>query len=309
MAGFIGDFGRALAGYLLDVVPAVAVGFLISGIVHEFLPSDWIERNMGGRGLRGILYATVVGTVAPVCCWGSLPIAVSLHKRGASLGPVLALLVATPATSITALIMTWQFFGPLFAAHLAVSVILMGIIIGLVGDLLRVVPREVEEEPACHHCSGESCCADHGPATFGTRIKSVLHYAYVEMPREIGVELVIGVALAAFVRVVTPVGTLMRNYLGGARAYVFAVIFGIIMYMCATMSVPLVDAFIRQGFAGGAGMTLLLVGPVTSYGTVLVLRKEFGLKVLLVYLGLLAILAILLGYVYTLLPGSVHAMI
>lgn len=301
MAGFFIDLGQALLGYLRDVVPAVAVGFLISGIVHEFLPSDWIERNMGGNGVRGILYATLVGTVAPVCCWGSLPIAVSLHKRGASLGPVLALLVATPATSITALIMTWQFFGPHFAAYLALAVIVMGIIIGLVGDLLRVKPREVEEEPACPHCSTVSCCAEHAPAGFGARLRSVLHYAYVEMPREIGVELLIGVALAAFVRVVAPVGTLMRNYLGGARAYIFAVIFGVIMYMCATMSVPLVDAFIRQGFAKGAGMTLLLIGPVTSYGTVLVLRKEFGLRILLIYLGMLAFLAILLGYVYTLL--------
>jgi len=301
MAEFLGNFGQALLGYLVDVVPAVAVGFLISGLVHEFLPADWIDRNMGGRGVRGILYATLVGTVAPVCCWGSLPIAVSLHKRGASLGSVLALLVATPATSVTALIMTWRFFGLHFAAYLAVSVIVMGIIIGLVGNLLKVRPREMVEEPACPHCSEETCCSDHGPRTLGARLKSVLHYAYIEMPREIGVELLIGIVLAAFVRVVTPVGTLMKNYLTGARAYVFAVVFGIIMYMCATMSVPLVDAFSRQGFAIGAGMTLLLVGPVTSYGTILVLRKEFGLRILLVYLGLLASLAILLGYLYTLL--------
>jgi uncharacterized membrane protein YraQ (UPF0718 family) len=197
--------------------------------------------------------------------------------------------------------MTWRFFGLQFAAYLAVSVIVMGIIIGLVGNLLKVRPREVEEGAACPHCSEASCCSEHGPASFGARLKSVLRYAYIDMPREIGVELLIGVVLAAFVRAVTPVGTLMRNYLGGARAYVFAVVFGIIMYMCATMSVPLVHAFREQGFATGAGMTLLLVGPVTSYGTILVLRKEFGLKILLVYLGLLGSLAILLGYIYALL--------
>ncbi len=300
MAAFLGDFGWALAGYLVEVVPAVAAGFLISGVVHEFLPADWIERNMAGRGLRGILIATVVGTVTPVCCWGSLPIAVSLHKRGASLGPVLALLVATPATSITALIMTWRFFGLGFAAYTGLAVILMGIIIGLVGDLLKVKPRVVDEEPPCPHCTAESCCAEHAPKGFGTRVVSVLHYAYVEMPREIGLELLAGVVLAAFVRTVAPLGTLMRTYLTGVRTYVFAVVFGVVMYMCATMSVPLVDAFIKQGFATGAGMTLLLIGPVTSYGTILVLRKEFGLRTLLVYLGLLAFLAVSLGYLYTL---------
>lgn len=300
LGGFLRDFASALAGYLIDVLPAVAAGFFISGLVHEFLPSDWIDRNMGGRGMRGILYATLVGTVAPVCCWGSLPIAVSLHKRGASLGPVLALLVATPATSITALIMTWRFFGLHFAVYLFFAVIVMGIVTGLAGDLLRVKPREREEEPACPACTDASCCPEHAPKSFGTRFKSVLTYAYVEMPREIGVEMLVGVVLAAFVSVIAPVGTLMRNYLGGFRAYIFAVVFGIVMYMCATMSVPLVDAFVKQGFAAGAGMTLLLVGPVTSYGTILVLRKEFGLKVLAVYLGLLAGLAVVLGYSYTL---------
>ena len=301
MAEFLTSFGQALLGYLIEVVPAVAVGFFISGLVHEFLPSDWIDRNMGGRGIRGILYATLVGTVAPVCCWGSLPIAVSLHKRGASLGPVLALLVATPATSITALIMTWRFFGLHFAAYLFFAVIFMGIVMGLVGNLLRVKPREPEEAAACPHCSEDSCCSEHTARGFGARLRSVLNYAYVEMPREIGVEMLVGIVLAAFVRAVTPVGTLMRNYLTGFRAYVFSVVFGILMYMCATMSVPLVDAFVKQGFATGAGMTLLLVGPVTSYGTVLVLRKEFGLRVLSVYLGILAGLAVLLGYIYTLL--------
>jgi len=301
MIEFLNDFVRALLGYVRDVVPAVAAGFLISGVVHEFLPSDWIERNLGGRGMRGILYATVVGTVAPVCCWGSLPIAVSLHKRGASLGPVLALLVATPATSVTALIMTWRFFGLEFAAYLFFSVILMGMVIGLVANLLKVERPELQAEPACPHCSEESCCAEHAPPGFGGRLRSVLKYAYVDMPREIGVEILIGLLLAALVRVINPIGTIMKNYLAGARAYVFAVIFGITVYMCATMSVPLVDAFVRQGLNGGAGMVLLLVGPVTSYGTILVIRKVFGPKVLFFYLGMLAGLAVLLGYLYTLL--------
>lgn len=300
LGGFLRDFANALVGYLIDVLPAVAAGFFISGLVHEFLPSDWIDRNMGGRGVRGILYATLVGTVAPVCCWGSLPIAVSLHKRGASLGPVMALLVATPATSITALIMTWRFFGLHFALYLFFAVIVMGIVTGLVGNLLRVKPREVEEEPTCPNCTAVSCCPEHAPRAFGARLKSVLTYAYVEMPREIGVEMLIGLMLAALVSVIAPVGTLMRSYLGGFRAYVFAVVFGIVMYMCATTSVPLVDAFVKQGFAIGAGMSLLLVGPVTSYGTILVLRKEFGFKVLAVYLGLLAGLAVILGSLYAL---------
>jgi uncharacterized membrane protein YraQ (UPF0718 family) len=45
----------------------------------------------------------------------------------------------------------------------------------------------------------------------------------------------------------------------------------------------------------GAGMTLLLIGPVTSYGTILVLRKEYGVKLVAIFLAALSTISVLLG--------------
>ena len=71
--------------------------------------------------------------------------------------------------------------------------------------------------------------------------------------------------------------------------------------MCATSSVPLVHALITQGLNIGAGMCLLLLGPVVSYGTILVLKKEFGLKVTVVFVVSVTILCLLTGFLYTVL--------
>jgi hypothetical protein len=68
------------------------------------------------------------------------------------------------------------------------------------------------------------------------------------------------------------------------------------MYICSTASVPLVHAFISQGMNIGAGMVLLIAGPVTSWGTILVLRKEFGGKTLFTYLVVISIMALVLGW-------------
>jgi uncharacterized membrane protein YraQ (UPF0718 family) len=54
----------------------------------------------------------------------------------------------------------------------------------------------------------------------------------------------------------------------------------------------------------GAGMTLLLIGPVTSYGTILVLRKEYGVKVLSIFLISLIIISLLLGLGFHAIKGS-----
>jgi uncharacterized membrane protein YraQ (UPF0718 family) len=49
-----------------------------------------VERHLGGKGIKPILYSALAGTILPVCCIGSLPLALSLHQKGARLGPVLA---------------------------------------------------------------------------------------------------------------------------------------------------------------------------------------------------------------------------
>jgi len=58
-------------------------------------------------------------------------------------------------------------------------------------------------------------------------------------------------------------------------------------------------SFLSQGLNVGAGMILLLVGPVTSWGTILVLRKEFGGKTLLTYLSVISALALAFGYIFS----------
>ena len=60
----------------------------------------------------------------------------------------------------------------------------------------------------------------------------------------------------------------------------------------------MVDAFVTSGMNIGAGLVLLLVGPITSYGTILVIKKEFGIKILSLYLSLIAAVSLAAGYLY-----------
>lgn len=61
-----------------------------------------------------------------------------------------------------------------------------------------------------------------------------------------------------------------------------------------------IPAFINQGMNTGAGLSLLILGPIVSYGTILVLRKEFGFKTLLIFLVSVSSLSLLTGFLFTL---------
>jgi len=293
------DFLSHLWGYCVEVLPALGIGFFLSGLAHEFIPQRWVDRNLGRPGVRPILLSTLVGTLLPICCWGSLPLVIGFHKKGARLGPVLAFLVATPATSISALIVTYSLLGLNFAVFIFFAVILMGLVIGLVGNRFTIpaVLKE-EKEEACPTCHKETACCAHDKKGLKQRVFSVLKYAYIEMPRDIGFETVIGLILAAGVATYVPLQKIIAEYLVGGAGYAFSLVFGLLMYICSTTTVPLADAFIDQGLSVGAAMVLLLAGPVTSYGTILVLRKKFGGKILGMYLTLVSIMALLFGLLY-----------
>jgi uncharacterized membrane protein YraQ (UPF0718 family) len=323
--------------YLIEVLPFLAIGFFLSGLIHEFVPTELVEKHLGGPGIKPLLYSTLAGTVLPICCFGSLPVAVSLHQKGARLGPVLAFLVATPATSISALLVCYALLGIKFTVFIFLAVILMGLVMGAIGNLIKSKARStasspqdvtLAKDPVCGmdvntenglttEYEGKSYyfCSLHCQAAFEKeahkyatsvyvknvkeRLVSVFRYAFVDMVKEIGPELLLGLVLAALVAAIAPIGKFVGSYLGGGLGYLFSLFFGLLMYICSTASVPLVHAFVSQGMNIGAGMVLLLVGPITSWGTILVLRKEFGAKTLLVYLAVVSVMALALGWCFS----------
>lgn len=291
-------FLESLKGYFIEVAPALIIGFLLSGIINEFVPSGWVERYLGKPGARPILYSSVIGTILPICCWGSLPVAISFYKKGSRIGPILAFLVTTPATSVSALMVSYNLLGPRFTVYIFFSVILMGMTIGILGNLFAFEPKR-PQDAICPECGKAKSCCDQEKGPKG-RMASILKFSFIEMPKDLGLEIMVGLILAALVATLIPIGRLIELYLAGFWAYPLSTVFGLIMYFCSTASVPLVDALLRQGMNVGAGLVLLLVGPITSYGTILVLKKEFGLKILIFYISSICILAILLGWVYQL---------
>ena len=316
------------------------IGFLLGGLVYEFVPAKLVERHLGGKGIKPILYSTLAGTILPVCCIGSLPIALSLHQKGARLGPVLAFLVATPATSITALLVSYGLLGIKFTTFIFFAVILMGLIMGIVGNMIKLEtskgtqnPLSCKEnnfatDPICgmnvDKCDGLKIkykgefyhfCSSHCQETFEkepekyissdnsknrikNRLVSVIRYIFQDMVKKIGPEIFLGLVLAALVSTIAPVGEFVGNHFSGGFGYLFSLVFGLVMYICSTASVPLVHAFISQGMNVGAGMVLLIAGPVTSWGTLLVLRKSFGSKTLILYLTIISTLALSFGYIF-----------
>jgi len=278
----------------------LAIGFFLSGIFYEFIPEGIVEKYLGKKGFKPIFIASVIGTILPVCCIGSLPIALTLKRKGASLGSVLAFLVATPATSISALVVCWKLLGGIFTFSIFIAVLIMGLIMGFVANGIQIHSKENEFEEEKKSCCQSSKNTDSRQNAFLNKMKNAFQYAFMTLPKEMGKEILLGIAVASFITVYEPIHYFIQEYLTGVLGYFCVLVVGLLTYVCSTASVPMADAFLQSGMSQGQALCYLLAGPVTSYGTILVIKKDFGGHVLVLYLSIICIFALFSGMVFDL---------
>lgn len=60
----IGQFFVIFKDYLIEVLPFLAIGFFLSGLIHEFVPSGWVERHLSGKEFGGKTLLTYLAVIS-----------------------------------------------------------------------------------------------------------------------------------------------------------------------------------------------------------------------------------------------------
>ena len=152
-----------------------------------------------------------------------------------------------------------------------------------------------EEEEAVHCCchheeeeAGHCCChheADAKQTTFFGKCLVALRYAFVDMIADIGKWLVLGLVIAALITVLVP-DTFFAVFADNTWLSILLVLaISIPMYICATGSIPIAVALMLKGLTPGAALVLLMAGPAANFASILVIRKQLGLRTLMAYLA------------------------
>lgn len=111
--------------------------------------------------------------------------------------------------------------------------------------------------------------------------------------------LIVGVFAAGIVRVIIP-ETWVQTVAGRNTiwANMIGVLFGVFMYFPTLVEVPIARMFLDLGMARGPLLAYLLADPELSLQSILVLRGIMGSKKTYVYVGLVAVLTTIAGYLF-----------
>lgn len=90
---------------LRKVFPYILLGVGIGAVIHNWIPSRWIESILGDESPFGVLLATLVGIPMYADLFSVVPIAEALLYKGAQLGSVLSFMMAVTTLSLPSMIM------------------------------------------------------------------------------------------------------------------------------------------------------------------------------------------------------------
>lgn len=280
-----------------EMSPYLLFGFAAAGVLSVVISRQFIETHLGGRGFMEIVKAAVLGVPMPLCSCSVIPVTVGLRRHGAGKGATASFLASTPQTGVDSIAVTYSLMGGVFTVFRVAVAFVCGL---LCGTAVELFAGKNNEETAIGD-SGCSCCGQ-GEGKQEGRLLRMLRYGFIELPRDIGRALLLGVFISALIGALLPPGFFSENVSPGLLSMLLALLIGIPVYVCSTASIPVALSMIRLGLSPGAALVFLIAGPATNAATLATIWKVLGRRTALVYLGVIVLCALGAGLLFDVMP-------
>ena len=285
---------------MCEMAPYLLLGFLLAGLMHEFIPNRIYTEYLSRPNLRSVVLAALFGIPLPLCSCGVLPTAMGLRREGASRGATVSFLIATPQTGIDSIIATYSLLGLPFTIIRPLAAFVTALFGGALTNATEApTPLPQASVPEIPVADTDGCCArqagNAGKRSFGKRLLGALQYGFVDMVGSIGKWLVTGLVVAGLITTLVPDAWFSVFQDNSLLSILLVLAISVPMYICATGSIPIAVALMMKGLTPGAALVLLMAGPACNVASLLVIRKILGSRTQWFYLLAIISGAVLFG--------------
>lgn len=298
-----GDIWVAFLSILLEGIPFILIGSLVSGLIDAFLPARVMDRLLPKRGLPAILASGLLGIIFPVCECAIVPVIRRLVQKGLPLGCAMTYMLAAPIVNPIVALSTYSAFQGRDPGMMTSARVILGYAIAVVAGIVLSkfgASRLLQPRVLAGISSPDSSDTQGTPVPSGDGIVRALRTAQQDFMDTV-LYFVIGVGIASVAQtqlfyredLQASIQNIAANHWLAAPVLMVA---AFILSLCSTT-----DAFIIAAdslFAASAKLAFLVFGPMFDmkliflYSTVLKPKVIFWLALglfLAVYLATMAI--------------------
>jgi uncharacterized membrane protein YraQ (UPF0718 family) len=301
---------------LLEAFPFLLLGTFLSSIIEIFVPASFIERIVPKNRILGILVASVVGLIFPLCECAIVPVTGRLMKKGVPVHVAITFMLAVPVINPLVIASTWFAFTDhhWFVFLRVGSGFVIAVIVGLVISFIYknsskiLLPsyaasgnQSLCQDGNCSH-ENEEHFHDHGSQKVTGKVWHVLHHTIDEF-FDIGRYFMIGALLSALFQTYLPRNILFVIGQNPVLSILVMFVFAFVLSVCSEA-----DAFIARSFLGqftnASILGFMVFGPMIDIKNTLMLRSRFNRQFVFILIMLIFAANFALSMIINYIPGG-----
>lgn len=294
---------------MLEAIPFLLLGALISAIIEEFVSEERISKMIPKNRVLGSLVGIFLGLFIPACDCAVIPIAMRLKKKKVPTNVIVSFMLASPIISPVVLLSTFFAFGetekmllfgfemPKLFVYRTIFGVVVALVVGIILDIIckdAVLKEEIYEHHHHHHdhehihtCNHhhEGCsCSNHEKETGPIgRVKNIINIMYGDFMGIISY-MAVGALLAATMQILLPISNI-----GGIAQNKYISTFIMMLLAFALSLCSTSDAFIARTFMNSLSknsiLAFILLGPMIDIKNTILLNKSFNKKFVIVLIA------------------------
>lgn len=295
--------GGSLQFFIYDTIKIcmllIVLIFIISYIQTYFPPEKTKKILSRFDGILGNTIAALIGTVTPFCSCSSIPIFIGFTNAGLPLGMTFSFLISSPLVDLGSLVLLASIFG----WKIAIAYVIVGLILAVLGGtLIGKLKLENLLEPKLF---GKAEKLENTEYNFKKeRFTFAISEAW-ETLKYVFKFILIGVGIGAVIHNWLP-ETIIQNILGSNNPFsvIIATVIGIPMYADIFGTIPIAEALYLKGVGLGTVLSLMMGVTALSLPSMIMLRKVVKPKLLSIFIGIVTVGIILIGYIFNAVGGA-----
>lgn len=271
-------------------VAGMVIGSLVSVFAKNAIHSLFGGLKDKKMGIWGVIPASLLGTLSPLCMYGTIPIAASFSRQGMRDDWLAAFMMSSILLNPQLMLYSTALGGQALAVRL-VTCIFCGILAGL---LVHFLWGKKEFFRFDGFAPGPG--RDTDPDLFLRFFKNLGRNV-----RATGPYFLIGVLLSALFQRYVPADA-FASIFGENEGFglLLAATIGVPLYACGGGTIPLLQQWLASGMSMGAAASFMITGPATKITNLGALKIVLGFRHFFLYLVYVMLFSMVSGFIVNL---------
>ncbi|MGI6227944.1 MAG: permease [Peptococcales bacterium] len=266
--------------------------FMIS-YIQSFFPPERTKKILGRfTGVTANILAALLGTVTPFCSCSSIPLFIGFTNAGLPIGVTFSFLISSPLVDLASIIL----LASIFNWKIAIAYVIVGLVLAVIGGT-TISKLKLEEYVEQFVYNNKMLETEQEDLTTRDRLEFAKEQVF-EIIKRVWLYILIGVGIGALIHNWIP-ESIINAILGQDKWYsvLLATFVGVPMYADIFGTLPIAEALVLKGIGLGTALAFMMGVTALSLPSMVMLKKVVKTKLLVIFVGIVTLGIIIIGYV------------